>query len=255
MKSLPSLAVLALVTLASCSAPQFSVAPTYGLFEPKGDVSYVTSGGASARNSVETLGLDDSEGTLGARADFKWGVPHLTVSTQASSWDGDGTLTADFGGISAGVNVESELDLALHRAILTFDVLPTDMFELGLGFGITAADIEAEVTDDLSNTTESADEIAPIPLLALRAGFRIWRLDFEALVAGMSIDSGDDKATYLEADLNARLALFGEPGGVNGSLMLGWRQVDIDVEYTDDGDDVALDLTFSGPYFGLQIGI
>jgi hypothetical protein len=254
MKS-PALPLALLATLASCAAPQFTVAPTYGLFEPKGDVSYVSSGGGTANNSIDTLGLDESEGTFGARADFKWGVPHLTVSTQASSWEGDGTLTADFGGISAGVNVESELDLALHRAILTFDVLPTDTFELGLGFGVTAADIDAQVTDDLTNTTESADEVAPIPLLALRGGFRIWRLDFEALVAGMSIASGDDEATYLEADFNARMALFGSPGNVNGSLLLGWRQVDIDVEYTDGGDDVALDLTFNGPYFGLQIGI
>ncbi len=249
---------LACAALASCSAPQFTVAPSLGRFEPEGDVSYIDTTQplpATLDNSVEDLDLAESENTLGVRADFKFGLPHLTLSTQASSWDGNGTLNADFGGIPASTAVDTELDLALHRLALTFDVLPSDMFELGLGFGVTVADVEAQVTDSGNTLTESADEIAPLPVLALRAGVRVWRLDFEALLSGMSIDYDGDEATYLEADLNAKLALFGAPGSANGSLVVGWRQIDLDVEYDDGDAAAAVDLSFSGPYFGLQLGL
>ncbi len=244
--------------LASCSAPQFNVAPTLGRFEPKGDVSYIDTTQpipATINNSVDDLDLDESENTFGVRADLKFGSPHLTLSTQGSSWDGSGVLNADFGGIPATTAVDTELDLALHRIALTFDVLPSDMFELGLGFGLTVADIEAQVSDTGGALTESADEVAPLPVLALRAGVRVWRLDFEALISGMTIDYDGDEATYLEADLSAKLALFGSPGSVNGSVMLGWRQIDLDVEYDDGDAAAAVDLSFSGPYFGLQLGL
>lgn len=256
MKSHFALSLFA-AALAACSAPQITVAPSLGQFEPEGDVSYIDTSlplPATVNNSVDDLDLAESEDTWGVRADLKFGAPHLTISTQASSWSGDGTLSADFGGIPATTDVATDLDLALHRFALTFDVLPTDMFELGLGFGVTVADIEAQVTDTANSLTESADEVAPIPVLALRAGARVWRLDFEALICGMTVDYDGDEATYLEADLNAKLALFGSPGSVNGSLMVGWREVQLDVEYDDTDAAAAVDLTFSGPYFGLQVG-
>lgn len=256
MKSHVVLSLIA-ATLAACAAPQFTVAPTFGQFEPDGDVSYIDTTQpvpATIDNSVDDLGLADSEDTFGVRADMKFGVPHLTVSTQASSWSGNGTLNADFGGIPAATAVDTDLDLALHRFALTFDVLPTDMFELGLGFGVTVADIEAQVTDSGNSISESADEIAPLPVLALRAGVRVWRLDFEALISGMTIDYDGNEATYLEADINAKLAVFGAPGSLNGSVLVGWREVQLDVEYDDGDAAAAVDLTFSGPYFGIQLG-
>lgn len=244
--------------LAACAAPQLNVTPTYGQFQPDGDISYIDTSGvipATVDNSVSDLGLDDDESIVGVRADFKWGLPHLTVSTQSTGWDGDGTLSAEFGGIPAAAAVSSELDLALHRFVLTWDLLPTDNLELGLGFGVTVADIEAQVEDVGTSTVESSDEVAPIPVLALRAGARLGRFDLEALVSGLSADTGDVDATFLETDLNARMALFGAPGSVNGSIVLGWRQTDMRFEYSDGVNDADLDLTFDGVYFGLQIGI
>ncbi len=249
---------LASGALASCAAPQFSVAPTLGRFKPDGKVSYIDTTQpvpASIDNSVGNLGLAESANTYGLRADLKFGAPHLTLSTQASSWDGSGALSADFGGISAATPVNTKLDLALHRLALTFDVIPTDLFELGLGVGVTVADIDARVSDTGSSLTERANEVAPLPVLVLRGGARVWRLDFEALVSGMSIDYDGNQATYLEADVNAKLALFGAAGSLNGSVVLGWRHVGLDVEYDDDDAKATVDLRFSGPYFGLQLGL
>ena len=149
------------------------------------------------------------------------------------------------------------MELALHRALLTFDLLPTEMFELGLGFGISAVDVKASITDVDPLTpgmdSESIDETLPIPVLALRGGLQVWRLEFEALVAGMTATASGDDATFLDTDLAARLRLFGL-GPVDALLSLGYRRVDLEVEYDDDNGDAAeADLSFDGPYVGLRI--
>jgi hypothetical protein len=183
----------------------------------------------------------------------------LTVTTHSSSWEGDGTLEADFGGLTAATDVTTELDLALHRAVLTFDVAPTDLIEVGLGFGVSVIDLEATVTEREAlipgDVRESVDEVLPVPLLAARVGGRLWRFDCEALVAGMQVDLDGDEATYVEVDLNGRLSLFGSHGGINGSLVVGWRAIEVEADYEDGGEEVEADLSFRGPYLGLQIGI
>ncbi|MCC7013457.1 MAG: hypothetical protein IT454_12910 [Planctomycetes bacterium] len=247
---------LALALLGACAAPQLTLQANYGPFTPEGKIQIDSVGSpATSENSAGDLGLDDDASTVGARFDLKFGSPHLTLSTQASSWDGDGILSADFGGISASTAVESELDLALHRGVITFDMVPTDFVEFGLGLGVTVVDIEASVTDNLGVVTEEVDESLPVPLLAARLGGRFWLLDAEALVAGLTADVDGDEATYLEIDVNAKLAFLGEHGGLSGSVVLGWRQIDLEVDYADDTDDVHADLTFDGPYFGLQLGL
>ena len=253
MKHVTAAASLAAL-LCSCSAPKVALQATYGELKPDGDLGYATtSGGVSGSTSTSDLAIDDSEAMPGARADLKWGAPHLTLSTQASSWDGRGTLAADFGGISASTAVDTSLDLALHRGVLPFDVLPTENVELGLGLGVTVADVEASVNDVGGNVTESADEVLPIPVLAVRGGARFGGLHVEALVSGMTINYDGDDATYLEADLQAGLDLFGAAGALSGGVVAGYRYIALDVEYDDATESADLDLTFNGPYLGLSL--
>lgn len=247
---------VALVTAAGMSscAPQMLIAADYGALDAQGDLGVTTGGGAgNSQNSLDDLGLDGDAGTLGIAADFKWGVPHLSLAAAQASWDGSGVLSASYGGITAGTQVDSQAELGLYRALLTFDVLPTDAFELGIGFGASVIDLDAEVTG--GGTRESTDQAFPIPLLALRGGLRVWRIDLQAVLAGLSAKVDGDEATYFETDFSGRFALFGEHGDLNGSLVLGWRRFDLEAEYDDGGDHVNADLELDGPYFGLQIGI
>lgn len=248
-----TLALLLPTLLISCSAPQITAGLDYSPLTADGSVSLASGGGASLDNSLSDVGLDEEADTIAGRADFKWGLPHLTVLTQQSSWDGSGTLSADFGGIAAGTTVNSDLDLGLHRAILTFDIAPTDLLELGLGFGLSYVDLQAAVKSGV--LTESIDEQLPVPVLALRAGGRVWRVDLQGLLSGMSGQIDGDDANYVELDLNAKLALFGEYEDFHCALVLGWRSFDLELDYDDGGDRIEADLTFQGPYVGLQVGI
>ena len=125
MKITLSLAALTLVLCASCSAPMFSVEPTYGRLNLQGDLALTNSGSPVVHNSLDDLGVGGNESSLGVRADLGWSVPHLTLATQSAGWSGSGTVT-NFGGIAgANVAVNSKMDLAVHRALITFDVSPS----------------------------------------------------------------------------------------------------------------------------------
>jgi hypothetical protein len=259
---LPFLPAFFALLAAACSAPQFQAELLYGPLEPSGDVAITDTAlvvPVRASESVGSLGIDDREGTLGARVDLKWGSPHLTLTTQQSSWSGDGTIDADFGGISvpgASLAVSSDLDLAVHRALLTFDLAPTDLLELGLGFGLTAVDIDASVAESGNpSNRESLDELLPIPVLAARAAGRLGGFELEGLVSGLTAKIDGDEATFLEFDLNAKYAFVGEHGSLHGAVVLGWRSIDFEFDYSDGSLDYDVDLGFDGPYLGLQFGL
>ena len=98
------------------------------------------------------------------------------------------------------------------------------------------------------------DELAPVPVVAVRVGGDIGPVSLSALASGLSVSIGDLDATYLDLDLMAKWRLLGEKNGFAGSLAAGWRHTRLDAELDDDADQVDLDLTFSGPWFGATIG-
>src|SRR5262249_54108985 len=65
------------------------------------------------------------------------GGTHATFELSDSSHDGSGTLQADVSDgtttIPAGTAVDSKLDLVLGEALVTWDFVPGDLVEAGLG--------------------------------------------------------------------------------------------------------------------------
>ncbi len=213
-----------------------------------------TSGSPVVENSLDDLSLSGEESAPGLRVDIPFGSPHITLATESADWSGTGVVS-DFGGIAgANVAVDSEMELAVHRALITFDVLPVPMVELGLGFGVNAVDFKASVTDSLSTTTEEIEELLPIPVLAARLRVHVWRLEFEALVAGMAAEIDGNRAEYFDTDLSARFKLFGV-GPVDALLTAGYRRIGLNADYEEGSDSVSADLTFDGLYFGLRVSI
>lgn len=255
-RCLASVALFA--ALAACATPRLDVTPRYGTFDVEGDLG-ISTGSVTATSDLRTAGLDQDDSVLGARADFQWLGPHLSVSTQSSSHGGTGVLEAELSQgdvtIAAGAPVASELDLGIHSAAWTWDFIPTSTAELGLGVGATILDVEAQITDLGSGDTARTDELLPIPVLAGRAGVWIGDLELSALASGISIEIGGDEASFLDVDLAARYRLFGGSTHARGSIVAGYRFVDIGLDYSDGGDSVDADFGFDGPYVGLQISL
>jgi hypothetical protein len=239
----------------ACLAPEVAIEPRFAQVDIEGDIA-ISSGSISATNDVDAVGIEEDDGALGVRGDFKWGSPHLTLDLQQSTHDGDGVLEADLsqGGvtITAGTPVETDLDLGLHTAYLTFDLLPGD-FELGLGFGVAAVDIDFESTDPGTGQSVATDELLPVPMLAGRAGIGLGRVDLEALVGAMAFDSGDADVTVVDGRATGRFRILGGGDRLIGALVGGLRYVMIDAEYEDGSDDVSGDLEILGPFVGLRL--
>lgn len=235
----------------ACTAPGFSVEPRYGKLSPEGDFTLANSGQPLIQNSISDLDVDGGESSPGARADLTFAIQHLTLSTEGAEWSGSGLATG-FGAITGAV--DSELDVAIHRALFTFDVLPIPMVELGLGLGASVIDIRSTVTETVGANSEEIDEVFPIPVLVARLGVDVWRLEFEALVSGFSVRYDGDKAAYFDTELAARMRLF-NLGPVDALLSLGYRRIDLAAEYEDAGDSAELDLTLDGFMLGLKLGV
>ena len=257
MRSFLGLAAALLLT--ACSTPRLDVTPRWGTFDVDGSLG-ISSGAVTAKADLESAGLQQDDSVVGARVDFDWGGSHVMVSGQQSEHGGDGTLDATLssGGttITAGTDVQSELDLGIYSAVYTFDFIPTDLIEVGLGLGVSYLDVTSSFTDSTTNETIDGDESLPIPVLAARLGTRIWRLDASLQAQGIAAEIDNDEILYVDLDLMAKLRLLGGEDHLAGHLTAGYRWVDLELEYeNDDGDHVDGDATFAGPYIGLTLSI
>jgi hypothetical protein len=245
------LAALPLTCFAACSTPSIRAGPSVGFANLDGDFA-ASSGSISASNDFSDLGLDDRETEIGARVDLKWGSPHLTVSFARTEMSGDGTTTAQLENdgviIPVGASVDSDVELTHGQAVITFDLLPTDMFELGLGVGVEALAIDGTIEDTGSGDSIETDETAPIPVIAARAGFGLGPVDVSLLATGMDLEIDGDEVSFFDFDLRGSVSLFS-----HGELVLGYRRWEADLEYDDDGDRIAADFTLDGPYIGFSL--
>lgn len=245
------LQLLALVFLpcAACFAPSLEVTPHYGSSKLTGDFA-IANGSVSAATGVDDIGLGDREGTPGARVDLKWGSPHLSIDVEQTKYSGSGQTTVDLsqGGttIPANTNVDSNLDLTYGNALITFDLLPTDMFELGIGLGVEAAHLKTEVDAPSLNRNISTDETVPIPVLALRAGVTLGAFTVDGTICGVKLNYSGDDLRFYDLDLRARWAAF-----EHVHFMIGYRRWDVNLDYEDGSDNVQLDVVSAGPYFGI----
>jgi len=244
--------------LGSCNVvPSLSATPRLGTLELDGDLS-ISSSGSSASGDMEDLGFDDDGAVFEPRVDLAWGPIDLIATAYDAAYAGSGTadVTFDLGGvtINTGEDVDSELDLRGLALLATWDLVPTDFVDVGLGLGVQALDIDAAMTSQTSGDTIETDESVPFPVVAARAAVQISDLTISAVGSGVSVETNDVDATYYDVDLMASWT-FERFLGFHGALVAGWRQIALDAEYDDDGSDVVLDFSISGPFVGLTLGI
>ncbi|MFT5199771.1 MAG: hypothetical protein ACI87O_002444 [Planctomycetota bacterium] len=248
--------LLALALLPSCFAPAIDGTARYTQLSPEGTLA-ISDAALFTSNSLSELGLDDKEGVPGAAVDFQWLGPHISVSTQSGSWSGSGVLSGEFtdGTISIpiGANVDSELDLGIHSAIITWDFLPGDA-ELGLGFGVDFLDMQGSFTDQATAQVIDFDETLPIPMLAVRGNVHVGPIELGGYIAGFKFDYDGNDAEFIDLDLMARYHFIGGATRASGSIVLGYRSITLDVDYKGDNDErIVADLDFTGPFIGAQL--
>ena len=224
-------------------------APTFG-----GDI------GLSNTTMTDVASVDlDSDLDLGGtdyvpyvRAEFDFGPLNAMVNGFQTTQKGDGTVTADFGGISAGSTVTTDLDLTMAHGRLVFDLLDMDVLTAGVGLAANWVDMELEARETTFGVDESLDLEQIVPLLAAHVATRIdvpmlIPLRFDLNAAGIALDYKDIDGTMLdlEALLHGELGHFG--------VFAGYRYVMMDVEGVSSGQEYDGDVTLSGWLIGLNV--
>ncbi len=233
---------------------QLDVQPRYGLADIDGEFG-ISSTNVTGQADLNQMGLEE-EDAFGARADFKWGLPHFIVSGQGSEHEGDGTLSAEVSQgpitIPVGSNVSSSLDLGLYSGLLLFDLLPTENFELALGAGVSVIDFDLSIVDQGSGDTVQSDEVLLLPVIAANAGLKFGSFELALLVSGFDLSYDNDSGTFIDGDAFARWRFLGGDSHVRASLIAGWRATLLDVDLEESGDSIEGEVELSGPYVGLE---
>jgi len=249
--------VLALVLAASCQVvPDLTVTPRYGTREVSGDL-LITSGPATSTADAEVLGLEEDDGVFSPRVELSWLGFDLWASGSSALYEGEGTLeeTFDLGGITImiGDDVASSLDLTTAQVAITWDLVPTDALDVGLGVGVAYFDFEAEITSlTTSQTLRTAEEFV-MPVLAARIEGDIGPVRANVVGAGLTGSYEGAEGTYFDVDAFLEYELS-DLVGFHLGIQVGYQAAVFDFEYDDDDGRTIADLTFEGPYVGLSLG-
>lgn len=255
-----SIRLLALLLVLGCASacnavPRVDVMPGYGSLDIDGELG-VSDTGPAAEQQLSDLGIEGSEGALMGRAYFKWVGMQLNVSGLDVGYEGNGTTTGILSGdgnvIGVGANVNSELDIRTLTAALTYDVVPTDVFDLGLGLGVTLVDLGVSVTEVGTLTNVSGDGLLPLPTVSARASARLGeKFGVHGNVGWIAGEYGDFDGSLLDLDLFAEYRFLGGGERTAGRLALGYRLVDFSFDFDDGSEEFVMEFELTGPYLGL----
>jgi len=206
---------------AGCSSSTPLLTVEGGLFAPQ--LSGKVGLASQAVTDVDTIDLN-SQLDLGSRKI----VPYLRGELNGASIDvalngfrtsesGRGTVTANFGKITAGSTVDTSLDLGLAHGRLAFDLFDTKWLTLGAGLGAEYLDLKLDAREPVFALNESIAVRQALPLIVARGAVRppALPLDLELEVGGISGTYQAVHGTLLDAEALVRwkvtgpLALFG----------------------------------------------
>jgi hypothetical protein len=238
--SRPALLLLAALAVA-CAAqpPRVAAAVGYTRLSVGGELAL----DGDAQRVGEAFGLGGERSSPWFRADVDAGVPRVSLSGFWLHEEGDGVLTAPFGGLPAGTPVAADLDLGNAKLL---GVLAAGFGPLTVAPGVCvdvfAIDFRAASSP---GNREEVDEIVAVPLPAVRleadagpvriAADLAW---FDAAVFGV-----DGRFTDVDARIVWRT-------GSGLRLEAGYRWLGADAEGESATDAVGIDLTVRGWFVG-----
>lgn len=200
-----------------------------------------TSGQAASGNDVVDLDNDlnlDSDSTTNATLYFEHPVPllpNVRLNLTSIEQSGRGQLNANYGLITVGSTVTSDLDLQQIDLTLYYEVLDN---WVNLDLGLTARDLSSELTikqvGGLAVDKTEVDAVIPMGYAAAR---------FDLPLTGLSV-GGEINAIGYGGDSVYDVNAYGQYELSLLQLQLGYRQMSVDYE---DGDD-KLDIDIDGPF-------
>lgn len=251
MKSGALALLCALVSLPSCTLPYVRAYAGYSSMSLSGDVALAPSVGTSNLGGLKVdvedeLGLDGGGGSPYGRLDAGFGPIGVTLSAFTYSKVGTGTITRQFGNITAGTDVRSDIDMTDIKAAVLWNALDIGPLRIAPGVGVNYVDLNLDVrTLTGVAASDTVDVVAPIPMIFLQADLDLGPFGVTVDGGGMSASLKDAKGTYW--DLEA-LVRFQPLPHVN--LFGGYRWISLDANGKASGQDFDADIDLKGWFVG-----
>ncbi len=228
-----------------------------GIYEQSADIAVAAAlKGRPLRDiSLDDLGVDDSylSGLFGYRWRFspRW---TLVANAYINRVNGDKSIseTFEYDGqvFEAGASLDSKFSADTYMLDIMYSVIKSDRFELQLGGGIHAFDIEVSfdasvsVNDEKRTVSESTNDLlAPLPNLGLRMIYALsdrWTLRLNTGWLSANIDSYDGEYLFANASGEYRFS-------DRFSLGLGFQSTSMEVTHSSDNSREAFDISYIGP--------
>jgi hypothetical protein len=242
-------ALTAVLLGAGCTQLQTTVAAGYAQLAIDGNVALSASGGSLSGTTSQDIdasfGLGDAVGSPYVNVDLDFGVPVISVSGFTFEERGTGTLSAQFGNLTAGTNVESKLRFSNVKAAIAFQV-DLGPVAIGPGVAIDVVDLDLTVRDTAGFSTEDIQVQAPVPMAYLRGDVDLGALKGVAELGYIQVPTVNDvEGTFWDAEVRAELRLSPVL-----HLFAGYRMLHVDGEGTVDDQSFATDLDVGGWMIG-----
>lgn len=247
-KSLISLAILSL------SAAHVQADTLLGVYAGAQGWNMEASGGFSTNSTLQNFNFEDkTQGSFYVALEhFVPLVPNVKVRQTSMDTSGNTDLTVPFtfAGKVYGVNdsLNTQVDLSATDATLYYELFDNDL--LSFDFGLTAKYIDGtlmvENSKDASiNSSQSFSGVVPMAYSRIAVGLPLTGWGVYAEGNYLSIDSHSlleyqAAITYTVVDNLA----------VDVDIQLGYRAFELEL---DDLDDISTDLSFKGPFAGIEV--
>ena len=164
----------------------------------------------------------------------------------------DGSL--DDQNFTSGTVVDSALDIGATKIMLGVDVLNTPIARVGILAGIDLLSFNKfSLTEEGNGIVQNVlvNQEVPIPIIGLRGDIAIpgTSISLGAEISGISIDVDEVEASFFDHNINLSMEIV-----KNAEVVVGYRTINLNVD-GDIGDTQIqnMDLSMSGPYFGVSI--
>ncbi len=209
--------------------------------------------GVGARQSVAQVGLRLTEG------DVRW-----DIFAQRTGFFGNGVLADDL--TMEGVelrwdegDVSTDLEFGLYGFRWLKHVSSDGQLEVNLGASLVLAeldlDFEQQIVDpgtgDLTGEVKSTgrDVLLPILLPALDLVYDHEDFDAHFLLSGMKVWTHEASGHVIELDFNVSIPVLDDLG----ELVLGYRELELELEHSGDDERAEIDVSLNGPYLAYRV--
>ena len=243
--------LFALVALESCTLPYARAYAGYSSMGLSGDIALAPAAGTGNLGALKIdveneLGLDGNSGSPYGRIDAGFGPIGVTVSAFTYSKVSTGTVTRQFGNITAGTDVRSDLDLTDIKAAVLWNAINIGPLRIAPGLGVNYLDLNLDVrTLTGVAASDNVDIVAPIPMAFLQGDLELGKFGLTVDAGGMAVDLKDASGTYWDVEALLR---FEPVKHVN--IFGGYRWISLNAKGNADGQDFDANLDLKGWFVG-----